>query len=126
MLAWLAREPGAARVRRELERAEAAGDRLLLSTINAGEVYYRLAKSGNGDRAEEFIGELRRHRIPVQLVPATTRRVWNAARLKARYPIAYADGFAAALAREYGRPLLTGDREFEVLERAGECEIVWL
>ena len=126
VLAWLGREAGEARVEKEFERAEAAGTRLLLSIINAGEVYYMLARRQDGDLAQEFIEDLRRHRLPVRLIPATTRRVWDAAKLKARYPVAYADAFAASLARESGASLLTGDREFAILERENVCRIMWI
>lgn len=126
VLAWLAGEPGADRVQKALEQAETSGTGLPLSIINAGEVYYRLAKGAGRSRADEFAEDLRRHRLPVRLIPASTRRVWEAARVKARYPIAYADAFAAALARETGAPLLTGDSDFRAVERDGYCAIVWL
>jgi len=126
VLAWLQGQAAAPRVRRELERAEHAARPLLLSTINAGEVYYVLARSGQSDRAEEFITELRQHRLPIRLVPVTATRLWDAARVKARHAIAYADAFAAALAKETRQPLLTGDREFASLEHDKTCTIAWL
>jgi ribonuclease VapC len=36
--------------------------------------------------------------------------------LKARFPIAYADAFAAALAQKHGCLLVTGDPEFQRVE----------
>jgi hypothetical protein len=45
---------------------------------------------------------------------------------KARYPIAYADAFAAALALELQAPLLTGDPDFQLLERDGALSIEWI
>ncbi len=47
-----------------------------------------------------------------------------AARFKAKGGISYADCFAAALAKHNKATLLTGDHEFEQLEK--EIEIVWL
>jgi ribonuclease VapC len=47
-----------------------------------------------------------------------------AARLKASYPISLADAFAAALAKIHNAELVTGDREFKLLER--ELKITWL
>jgi predicted nucleic acid-binding protein len=35
--------------------------------------------------------------------------------LKGRYPIAYADAFAAALAQKHRCPLVTGDPEFRTV-----------
>jgi len=126
VLAWLQREAGGRRVRRALERAGRSAQPLLLSIINAGEIYYLLARAGGTERADEFITDLRRHRLPIRLAPATATRVWQAARLKARYAIAYADAFAAALAQETKRPLLTGDGDFRPLERDEICAVVWL
>ena len=48
--------------------------------------------------------------------------IWNAASLKGRFPIAYADGFAAALAQKYNCPLVTGDPEFRSVDR---LELDW-
>lgn len=126
LLAWLGGEPGAARVREELDRAEAQEGNLLLSVINGGEVYYRLIKTGRREQAAALVEDLRRRRFPIRLIPATNRRVWQAAEVKALYPIAYADAFAAALAHESGLPLLTGDPEFAAVERDGYCQIAWI
>ena len=126
ILAWLAGEPSARRVQRELRAAEADGLRLHLSVINAGEVYYRQARAAGVDAAEQFLADLRSGALPIRLVDAHDRRVWHAARLRARYPIAYADAFAGALAQELDLPVLTGDRDFRVLEQAGECRVAWL
>ncbi|MGH9623928.1 MAG: hypothetical protein ACRD4G_06275, partial [Bryobacteraceae bacterium] len=41
----------------------------------------------------------------------------EASRLKGRYPISYADAFAAGLAMKYSTRLTTGDPEFRALER---------
>jgi len=46
--------------------------------------------------------------------------------LKARYPISYADAFAAALALESGGTLVSGDPELEVLEREERLPVMWL
>jgi predicted nucleic acid-binding protein len=47
----------------------------------------------------------------------------NAALLKGRYPIAYADAFAAALAQKYRCPLVTGDPE---LRSIADLELDWI
>ncbi len=126
ILAWLAGEPPARRVERELRAAEKRRLSLHLSVINAGEVYYHQARAAGVAAAEQFLAELRSGALPIRLVDVHNRRVWHAARLKAQYPIAYADAFAAALAQELDLPVLTGDRDFRVLEQAGECRIAWL
>jgi ribonuclease VapC len=50
----------------------------------------------------------------------------EASRLKARYPIAYADAFAIQLAREMDVPLVTGDPEIRALEKEGLLQVIWL
>ena len=97
-----------------------------MSVINAGEVYYSLAKASDQSRADEFAKDLRAQAFPIVVVPATNPRVWRAAEVKARYPIAYADAFAAALAIELRVPILTGDLDFRPLERDGAVAIEWI
>jgi len=126
VLAWLAGEVSALRVERALRAAEARGLGLPLSVVNAGEVYSRQAEAAGFDVADRFLADLRAGTLPIRLVDARDRRVWQAARLKAKYPIAYADAFAGALAQELDLPVLTGDRDFRVLEQAGECRVEWL
>jgi predicted nucleic acid-binding protein len=50
--------------------------------------------------------------------------VRQAAIYKATHKMAYADAFAAALAKEYKAELVTGDPEFKPLEK--EIKINWL
>ena len=126
MLTWLKGESGASQVEDWLVKAEQKDIEAFVSIVNLGEVYYRLQKVGQVDAADEFLHDIRMKAIPVKMAPATNRRVWAAARLKARYPIAYADGFAAALAQEMNSPLLTGDRDFEQLARDGNLQVMWL
>jgi predicted nucleic acid-binding protein len=126
LLAFVGDEPGSAKAEAALRHAEATHAPLFLSVINAGEVYYRLLKGGARDLADEFVADLRGQRLPIRVIPATNTRVWEAARIKAAHTIAYADAFAAALAREVGRPVLTGDAEFAPLERAGVCQVAWI
>lgn len=126
LIAWLQGESGARQVEEWLVKAEHNDVEIFVSIINLGEVYYRLQKIGKFEAAEEFLGDIRTRAIPIRVAPATNRRVWAAARLKAKYPIAYADGFAAALAQELHSPLLTGDRDFELLAKDGSLQVVWL
>jgi uncharacterized protein len=99
-----------------------AGSALLfMSGINVGEVYYFLIKHDKEKLAEswrESSGTL-----PVTIEIPTASEIWDAAVLKARYPIAYADAFAAALAQKHGCPLVTGDPE---LRSIAGLKLDWL
>lgn len=63
-------------------------------------------------------------KLPIATIAITEERVWAAARLKADYPIAYADAFAAALTIELGAQLVTGDPEYRSLET--NLPVKWL
>jgi predicted nucleic acid-binding protein len=103
ILAWLdGEEPARTRVEHALP------ERPLVSWINLVEVYYRVERDHGRLAADEILASLRGALAPD--LPGTARMV-EAARLKARAPIALADCFAAVTAAAHGLPLLTGDPE---------------
>jgi hypothetical protein len=71
-----------------------------MSAINVGEVYYFLKKHHNEALADSW-RECSRT-LPATIEAPSADDIWSAASLKARFPIAYADAFAAALAQKYG------------------------
>ncbi|HLI86714.1 MAG TPA: PIN domain-containing protein [Bryobacteraceae bacterium] len=122
ILEWMnARQPACDRLDGLLAEAEAGKARLLMSAINVGEVYYFLWKS----RSEEIAEQWRKlsGTLPVTIETPAYPDVWNAASLKARFPIAYADAFAAALALKHNCALVTGDPEFQ---RMAHLELDWI
>lgn len=104
-----------------LAEAAAGKTRLLMSAINVGEVYYFLWKSRGEKIAEQWRESSRT--LPATIETPSSEEIWNAASLKARFPIAYADAFAAALAFKYNCPLVTGDPE---LQRVAHLELEWI
>ena len=52
----------------------------------------------------------------MRIVPADRPLVFEAAHIKARYSISYAEAFSAALAKRYGGQVMTGDPEFAAIE----------
>ncbi len=122
LVAWIRNEqPAASEVRRLLEQAETGAVYLLLSTINAGEVFYITAKRHSRAQAMHFRQQL--PALPVTLVTPDENAIWAAAELKSRYNLSYADAFAAALALSRNADLLTGDQEFQAVEG---LRIAWL
>ena len=116
VLAWLRGEGAEAkRVRLLLRSAAKKKIRLLLSLINLGEVYYNTAKMIGEARADTILKQLRL--APISFVSVSESLVLKAARLKAHFPVSYADAFAAATAGEENAILVTGDRDFKVLEK---------
>ncbi len=85
-----------------------------MSAINIGEVYYILARARGREQAEYFLHTIL-PQLPIEIVTNGFEAVIEAARIKASYPIAYADCFAVVTAREKGAAILTGDPEFGVV-----------
>ncbi len=103
ILRWLEGvEPAATRV------DDVLSERPCMSWINAGEVYYVVMRMAGEAEAETVVNDLR---LGVHLDPALPDRVIEAASVKARYPMAYADAFAVATSLAYDATLLTGDPE---------------
>jgi len=106
-------EQGMDAVVERLRAAQRGECRLLLHQINLGEVVYRIGKVHGWTVAERKRGEI--GLLPIEVVKFSDTLFWDAVRLKAAYPISYADAFAAALAIAHGAALLTADPEFEAL-----------
>lgn len=120
VIAFLQKElPAAERVRQQLKGAEKGAARLFISIINLGEVYYRVGKRHGREAADEMLNALRA--LPLEILPANEDAVLGAARWKMKYPISYADAFAACTAEKHQALLLTGDPELAAL--AGEIRI---
>ncbi|MGH9620941.1 MAG: type II toxin-antitoxin system VapC family toxin [Bryobacteraceae bacterium] len=117
LMAWLGDEkPAVDSVQQFLDRADAGAILLYMSAINAGEIYYLLAKRRSKAAAEKWWEETL-PALPIRLELPNLNEIREASRLKGRYPISYADAFAAGLAMKYSTRLTTGDPEFQTLER---------
>jgi ribonuclease VapC len=114
LLAFLNKERGFEKVKSLLRAAEATGEPLLMNEINIGEVYYITAKDRSMEQAEEFLHRL--ETLPIQPVPNSFADVLEAAKIKARFPISYADAFAVATAIRMNAVIVTDDPEFRRVE----------
>lgn len=113
LLRLLQDEPGAEEVDRILRDAQAGRVRALIHVVNLGEVIYTIGKARGWAHALRTRGEV--SRLPLTVIPFSEDLFWRAVELKARYPMSYADCFAAALAITAHATLLTSDPEFKVL-----------
>jgi ribonuclease VapC len=121
LLAYYQDEPGAARVEQLLADRE---HRHWMSVVNLGEVFYKLLRVNPKMTMPVFMEKI--VKLPVVLVDAERSLALAAGYLKARYPMAYADCFAAALGQRLDAMVITGDPEFEQLEQAGLITVEWL
>ena len=124
VMAWLkGQQPAAGLVRSILEAVERREHSLLMSIVNVGEVFYLSAKARDLSYAQRVLDNLRPR---IGIVPASDELVMQAAHLKARYPIAYADAFAAATALSHNAPLITGDPELKAIGSAIGLQLQWI
>ena len=122
MIAFFEDEPGADRVALILKSLIDRKAKAYMSVINWGEIYYNTMREQGVETAEKVIGQLKQY--PIELVDADQNLTYEAAKLKGRYKIAYADCFAAALSRRLNAIVVTGDSEFKKL--GDEYSIQWL
>ncbi|HRN25884.1 MAG TPA: type II toxin-antitoxin system VapC family toxin [Ignavibacteriaceae bacterium] len=99
------------------ERAE-----LYLCVVNWGEVYYITLRNFDIKRAELFRTTLAKY--PITIVEANKELTLQAAQYKAFNKMSYADAYAAALTKSKKATLVTGDKEFKVLDN--DIKINWV
>ena len=122
VMAYLQGEPPVKRIIEIIADGHASGDTLLMSVINAGEVWYAIAQRGGTNAADGAIDLVRS--LGIEFVDADWPLTEIAAGYKAKGGVSYADCFAAALTKQTNATLVTGDREFKRLEK--ELTIEWL
>jgi ribonuclease VapC len=122
ILAYLEDEPSAGKIADLIADAHEGGTPMKMSVVNAGEVWYIIARRtspADANWALRLIEE-----IGIAFVDADMPLTKLAAGFKVKGNISYADCYAAALAKREKAALLTGDREFQQMEK--EVRIIWL
>ena len=84
-----------------------------ISAINLGEVYYMISRKSNSKNAEAAIAAIKQ--MPIHIIEPDLKMCLDAAVIKAKYTLSYADSFAAGLTINKKAVLLTGDKEFDNL-----------
>lgn len=122
MIAYLEDEPAAEKVANIIADAHDEDIPLLMTVVNAGEVWYIVARQTSTTDADASIKQLRD--LGIQFVDADWVLAKDASYFKSRNKMSYADCFAAALAKQRKAQLATGDYEFKQIEN--EVAINWL
>jgi len=122
VIAYLEDEPSANRIADLIATANEEVIPIYMSVVNVGEVWYTIAREISEAEADNSIKELRDLRI--QFSDVDWELTKEAARLKAKHKMSYADCFAAGLAKSKRAVLLTGDEEFKALE--DEVIVHWM
>ena len=121
IMAYLEDEPAAERVAELISDAHDDDVPLLMSVVNAGELWYIIARRTNPVEADRAIRLLQE--IGIKFVEVDWALSKIAAGFKVKGNISFADCFAAALTKHNKAALVTGDQEFKQLE--DDITIIW-
>jgi len=125
LIGYLENESFSDRIQDVLTQAKNRNALLYIHAIHIGEVYYITLREQGKSLADLAYARIKA--LPIKMIDRIDEELLlTAAGLKAKYPISYADSFAAALAMIKNCPLLTGDPEFTSLEKQGIIRIEWL
>jgi len=122
MIAFFEDEPGANKVTEILDALMKQKAKAFMSVVNWGEIYYNTMRVEGIEEAEDVIKQFNKY--PIQLIEADQALTYEAAKLKGKHKIAYADCFAAALSLRLKAPIVTGDPEFKKLD--DQVSIQWI
>ena len=114
LISYFENRPGGDVVEEVLSGCIDGKTELFMSIVNWGEVYYSAWRAGGEDGARRLAAEI--SQFPIQLIDADFELTKSAAVLHAKYNLPYADCFAAALSKDWKAELVTGDRDFEMVQ----------
>ena len=95
-----------------------------ITAVNAGEIYYMISRKSNSKNAKTAIAALLH--MPLKIIEPSLQLCLDAAAIKAKFSLSYADAFAAALAISEKAILVTGDKEFENLKNLSGFKVKYL
>jgi len=125
LIGFLENETFASRIERLLKQARQGKILIYLHAIHLGEVYYITLREQSQNIADLAFARIKA--FPVKYIDILDDELLRkSARLKANYPISYADAFAASMAIIHNSALLTGDPEFKKLGKKEAITIEWL
>jgi predicted nucleic acid-binding protein len=122
IMAYLEDEEAAEEVANTIADAHEDDIPLIMSVVNAGEVWYIIAREASLADAERSIAQLMQ--LGIEFIDADWSLAREAGGYKSKHKMSFADCFAAALAKQRKALLLTGDPEFKQVEQ--EVAIKWL
>jgi predicted nucleic acid-binding protein len=121
LLAFFQNETGAETVAGILRKAMKLGDEKFICLINLGEILYMTKRRFGDTKKMQVLARV--HQLGITILPIPDSLVYQAAEIKAQYPISYADCFALACARNHSAALVTGDPDFKTVSHL--ASIIW-
>jgi predicted nucleic acid-binding protein len=120
LLAFFQNETGANIVYEILRKSRKEHIDCLVCVINLGEIIYITKRMFGDQKKIEILGRI--HQLGFKVLPVPDTLVYQAAEIKAEYPISYADCFFIACAQEHNATIVTGDPEFKNVEHLVKIE----
>jgi predicted nucleic acid-binding protein len=114
VISFLEERSGAEVIEKLVAEGFAGKTELFISVVNWGEVYYSTWRARGQDAARRMAAEI--SQFPIRVVDADFDLTKSAAELHVKYKLPYADCFAAALSKSRKAQLVTGDRDFALVE----------
>ena len=122
LLAFFQNETGANIVYEILRKSRKEHIDRLVCVINLGEIIYITKKMFGDQKKIEILGRI--HQLGFKVLPVSDTLVYQAAEIKAEYPISYADCFVIVCAQEHNATIVTGDPEFKNVDHL--VKIDWI
>lgn len=120
LLAFFQNETGANIVYEILRKSRKEHIDRLVCVINLGEIIYITKRMFGDQKKIEILGRI--HQLGFKMLPVPDTLVYQAAEIKAEYPISYADCFVIACAQEHNATIVTGDPEFKNVDHLVKIE----
>ncbi|SPD75962.1 PilT protein domain protein [uncultured Desulfobacterium sp.] len=121
LLAFFQKEDGAEVVAEILRKAISHNQDRLICIINLGEILYLTKRRFGDEKKLQVLAKI--HQLGIQILSVPDSIVFQAAGIKATYPISYSDCFALSCAISESAILVTGDPEFKQVSHM--AEILW-
>jgi len=122
ILAYLKKENNYEKVVKLLS-SDADGGSVIMNEINIGECYYIIARERGTEEADYFLNTVLPN-LPVKIITNSLKNIIEASRIKAKYPLSYADCFAVTTAMREKAVIITGDPKFKKVKHL--VDIMWL
>jgi len=120
LLAFFQKEEGAEVVAGILRKAMQQDATRLICVINVGEIVYLTKRRFGDEKKLEVLGHIQE--LGLTVLPVLNELVYQAAEIKAEYPLSFADCFALACAVNHAAVLVTGDPEFKTVSHLARIE----
>jgi uncharacterized protein len=122
LFAFLQRKGDALKVNELVKEAIRGRSQMLMSAVNYGEVYGTILREEGPEQARVALDVVAP--LPIEVLDVTANRARQAADLKVKYKLYFADSFAASLALEHKATLVTSDTDFRRLGHS--FPVLWL